>query len=71
MQNINKPEKNSACEHRYIYYAKYYARRGGGKWSAGEKNQELGKKMKGGKKKEANYIKKKGEKALKIHLFGI
>ena len=43
--------------------------RGGG-WSAGEKNQnqELGKK--GERKKEENYI-KKGNKALKMHLFGL
>ena len=42
-------------DRRDIYYAKYY---GKGKWPLGEKNQELGEKIKRGKeKKEENYIK--------------
>ena len=42
--------------------------RGGGLASWGKK-YELGEK--GDRKKEENYIKKKGEKALKMHIFGL
>ena len=55
-----------------IYIMQNTMVRGGG-WSAGEKNQnqKLGEKNeKGERKKEENYI-KKGEKALKIHFFGL
>ena len=57
---------------RDIYYAKYYGKGGWGKASWGKnKNQELGKKMKKGKEKRRKITLKKGEKALKMHLFGL
>ena len=58
---------------RPLYYVKYYGKgEGGGKWPAGEKNEirSKGKKLKRGKKKVENYI-KKGGRALKMHLFGL
>ena len=39
--------------------------------SWGKKVGDRGKNEKGERKKEENYIKKKGKKALKMHLFGL
>ena len=49
--------------YRGIYYPKYYGR-GGGKWLAGEKNEneELGKKIKKGKKKGGKLHEKRGKR---------
>ena len=54
---------------RDIYYAKYYGK-GGGIWSAGEKNLELGKNEKG-KEKRRKITLKKGKEALKMHCLGL
>ena len=53
--------------HRDIYYAKYYGKGGGMKWSAGEKKFKIvirEKNEEGERKKEENYT-KKGGKGLK------
>ena len=59
---------------RGIYYAKYYGGWGGGGeggWGKKIKNEELGKKLKKGKKKGGKLHEKKGGKAIKMHLFGL
>ena len=57
--------------YRDIYYAKYYGKGGEGKWPSGEKNEIRKKHKKKGKEKRRKIKLKKGEKALKMHLFGL
>ena len=57
------------CSYRDIYYAKYCGKGGGD----GQLRKKIGvrvKKIKRGKERRRQITLKKGEKALKIHLFG-